>query len=366
MSSSRLRRSERGLLSDSVAVVRQSLLYHHIVQAQRATRKGFRCARMNVWRGSSAFVLLPHDWRGLEIRVSIAYGAYLLQKRRNVENRGLVLPATYDLYADRHPIMTRAEPHGNTWQAGHAQRRCRGHDAHDVYSLAVDQQLRLAVPEGRRRQYRSEQDIVLLEVLGVTILQPLHSLRCIDVVRRWSVGQREHEPGHVANFILAAPNRRLHESGLHLEDMQTAPHIEGKIALECRDAHGLDSVSEILERCRGSLHGRRGLAVDRPKAGLHQPAHTKRTLVGTSNATIERDGAAGIAVLSVWSSELRKGQRQIANAPRHRSHMPEATGLPRPDAGHRDSSVCCLQRDNTGVGCRPTERNRKIGTEAKR
>ena len=99
-----------------------------------------------------------------------------------MQNRELGLPATNDLHADRHAILTRAEPHGNSRQAGHAQRRCRGHDAHDVYSLAVDQQLRLAMPEGRRRQYRSEQYVVFLEVLGVTILQPLRPLRGSGIV----------------------------------------------------------------------------------------------------------------------------------------------------------------------------------------
>ena len=87
--------------------------------------------------------------RDLERGIKIAPGANLLQKRRDMQNRELGLPATNDLHADRHAILTRAEPHGNSRQAGHAQRRCRGHDAHDVYSLAVDQQLRLAMPEGK-------------------------------------------------------------------------------------------------------------------------------------------------------------------------------------------------------------------------
>src|SRR6202046_804222 len=130
-------------------------------------------------------------------------------------------------------------------------------------------------------QYRGEQYVVLLEVIGITILQALRSLHCIDVVRGRRIGQREHEPGHVANFIRAAPGRRLHESRLHLEDMQTGEYIKRKIELECRDAYGLDSVPELLKSCRSSFHRRCGFAVDRTKAGLHQPTHTKRTLVGT-------------------------------------------------------------------------------------
>src|ERR1700733_2648231 len=193
--------------------------------------------------------------------------------------------------------MAGAESHGNARQASNTQRRRRGHYSHNVHSLAVDQQLRLSVLEGRCRQYWSEQDIVLLEVFGITILQPLHSLRSIEVVRRWSVGQREHEPGHVANFIRAAPRRRLHESRLHLEDMQTGEYIKRKIELECRDAYGLDSVPELLKSCRSSFHRRCGFAVDRTKAGLHQPTHTKRTLVGTTNSGIKWDCAAGVAVL---------------------------------------------------------------------
>src|SRR6202021_3543321 len=101
-------------------------------------------------------------------------------------------------------------------------------------------------------QYRGEQYVVLLEVIGITILQALRSLHCIDVVRGRRIGQREHEPGHVANFILAAPGRRLHESRLHLEDMQTGEYIMRKVALKCRDAHGLDGVTEAFERFRGS------------------------------------------------------------------------------------------------------------------
>src|ERR1700722_6546229 len=219
--------------------------------------------------------------------------------------------------------------------------------------------------EGWSGQYRGEQYIVLLEVIGITILQALRSLHCIDVVRGRRIGQREHEPGHVANYILAAPGRRLHESRLHLEDMQTGEYMKRKIALQCRDAYGLDGMPELRERIRGSFHRCRDLTIDRSKTWFHQPAHTKRMFVGTYNAVIERNGAAGIAVLSVWSGELRKGQRQIADAPRHWAHMPEATRLTRPDAGHRDSSVCRLQRDYTGVGCRTTDGDRKVGTQAK-
>jgi hypothetical protein len=86
------------------------------------------------------------------------------------------------VYADRHFVMAGAEPHENAGQAGNAQRRCRGHYSQHVHSLAVDQQVRLAMTEGRRRQYRCEQYVVLLEVLGITILQSLRRLRCIDVV----------------------------------------------------------------------------------------------------------------------------------------------------------------------------------------
>src|SRR5580704_17588076 len=99
-----------------------------------------------------------------------------------MKNRGLSLPATNDLHADRHSIMAGAEPHGNAGQARNVQRRCCGHYSQDVHSLAVDQQVRLTMPEGRRRQYRCEQYVVLLEVLGITILQSLRRLRCIDVV----------------------------------------------------------------------------------------------------------------------------------------------------------------------------------------
>src|ERR1700744_2019851 len=176
--------------------------------------------------------------------------------------------------------MAYAEAHGDARESGHAQRCCRGHDAHDVYSLAVDEQLRLAMLKGWSRNDGVEQYVVLLEVLRITILQPLRCLCCIDVVRSRRIGQREDEPGHVANFILAAPGRRLHESRLHLEDMQTGESIERKVALKCRDAYGLDGVPENLERFRGSFHRGHDLAVDWPKAGLDQPADTKRTLVG--------------------------------------------------------------------------------------
>ena len=40
-----------------------------------------------------------------------------------MKNRELGLPSTNGLHADRHPIMTRAEPHGNTRQAGHVHGR---------------------------------------------------------------------------------------------------------------------------------------------------------------------------------------------------------------------------------------------------
>ena len=94
---------------------------------------------------------------------------------------------------------------------------------------------------------------------------------------------------------------------------------------------------------------------------LHQPAYTKRTFVGT----IEWDGAPEVAVLSTRTGELRKCQRQIANAPRHRSHMPEVARLTQPDARHRHASVRRLQRDNARVGCRATQGDRKVGTQAK-
>ena len=40
-----------------------------------------------------------------------------------MKNRELGLPATNGLHSDRHPIMTRAEPHRNTRQAGHVHGR---------------------------------------------------------------------------------------------------------------------------------------------------------------------------------------------------------------------------------------------------
>src|ERR1700721_2376153 len=64
--------------------------------------------------------------------------------------------------------------------------------------------------------------------------------RLIDVVRWRRGGQREPEPGHVANFILAAVGRRLHESRLHLEDMQTGENIKAKIPVQRREAHTSD------------------------------------------------------------------------------------------------------------------------------
>jgi hypothetical protein len=143
---------------------------------------------------------------------------------------------------------------------------------------------------------------MMREDISAGLFAPVEIL--IDVFSRRRVRRGEHEPGHVANFILAAAGRRLHKSRLHLEDMETAEHIERKIALQCGDADWVDRVSEFLERCGGSLHRRSVLAVDR--TGLHEPAHTKRALVGAPNAVVKND--AGVAVVSVWSCELGESQ----------------------------------------------------------
>lgn len=79
-----------------------------------------RCSASNRREQARAFVrsCLLVDWSDLQIRVQIAYRANLLEKGSDVKNCRLGLPATNDLYSDRHSFLACAEPHRNGGQAG--------------------------------------------------------------------------------------------------------------------------------------------------------------------------------------------------------------------------------------------------------
>ena len=115
------RRGVTGAAGTTEAVtklVALSLQTFERITSEKATFRAYgrRASRSDSSAPACSFFTLGDS----EIWVQIAYGAYLLQKGRDVKNRGLGLPATNDLHADRHSFIARAEPHGNARQAGNA------------------------------------------------------------------------------------------------------------------------------------------------------------------------------------------------------------------------------------------------------
>ena len=85
--------------------------------------------------------------------------------------------------------------------------------------------------------------------------------------------------------------------------MEPVEHVEGEVALERRDAHGLDDATQVLERLGGRLHGSRHLGADRPEPGLDQPADPERSTRRDTHPRIELDCAGGEGVGAVGSGE---------------------------------------------------------------
>ncbi len=78
-------------------------------------------------------------------------------------------PTADDLDIDRHSFLACAESHRDARQPGNVERHGRALKVGGVNLLSIDDKFRDAMLVSRNRQHRSDQRVVLLEVLRVAV-----------------------------------------------------------------------------------------------------------------------------------------------------------------------------------------------------